>query len=320
MTLHWPGRWPPPSGEGGPRPGGQPFPWWRGAVPDREETPGRGRSPGDAGRPPPRDPSPPGMPRLLGAPGSPRAWRFFEMGFRPWMKRNLSGVHLAEWEGPTRDQGAGTPASSPASTQLEVGSSGGGGAPGEYDPEPTPLFLVANHTSWFDGFLLREVHRRLRPAAPLRFLMLDRELRRSRSLRWIGGTGFDPERPLTLRRALGELDALRGEGVVVGWFPQGRIYPATKRPLGFHDGIELALRRMAPARVIPVGIHLEMGRTPRPAAWILHGPPLPVSTPSRALTALRLEEEVTSLLERIQGHLHAFGEEAPCTWPPPGAR
>ncbi len=235
------------------------------------------------------------MPRILGAPGSPRAWRLFEMGFRPWMKRNLSGVHVAacpgeECEGP------------------------------EDDAARAPLFLVANHTSWFDGFLLREVHRLLRPNAPLRFLMLDRELRRSRSLRWIGGTGFDPARPLTLRRVLAELGELREEGVVVGWFPQGRIYPATKRPLGFQDGIRLALRRMAPAQVIPVGIHLEMGSSPRPAAWILHGSPLSVAAPPDAPTAHRLEGEVTALLQRIQAHLHAFGEEAPAAWPPSGAR
>jgi len=228
---------------------------------------------------------------LLGAPGSPRAWWFFELGFRPWFRRQLAGIQLGGVDAAARVLGEAPPERAQA-----------------------PLLLVANHTSWFDGFLLREVHRQVRPASPLRFVMLRDELARSRTLRWIGGTGFDPARPATLRGALAELASLGRQGVTVAYFPQGKIYPATRRPLGFRPGVELALRRLAPLAVLPVALHLEPGNRVRPTAWIQAGTPRWVpggeAGPDRP-TALDLEAQVATLLDRVQGHLHAEGEDAP---------
>jgi 1-acyl-sn-glycerol-3-phosphate acyltransferase len=228
---------------------------------------------------------------LLGAPGSPRAWWFFELGFRPWFRRQLAGIQLGGLDAAIRVLGEAPPERARA-----------------------PLLLVANHTSWFDGFLLREVHRRIRPASPLRFVMLRDQLVRSRTLRWIGGTGFDPAQPATLRGALAELASLRATGVTVAYFPQGKIYPATRRPLGFRPGVELALRRLAPLTVLPVALHLEPGNRVRPTAWIQAGTPrwFPGAEAEGARpTASGLEAEVTTLLDRVQGHLHAEGEDAP---------
>lgn len=227
---------------------------------------------------------------LLGAPGSPRAWWFFELGFRPWFRRQLAGIHMGGVDAAARVLGEAPPESAQA-----------------------PLLLVANHTSWFDGFLLREIHRRIRPASPLRFVMLRDELARSRTLRWIGGTGFDPAQPATLRGALAELASLRASGVTVAYFPQGKIYPATRRPLGFRPGVELALGRLAPLTVLPVALHLEPGNRVRPTAWIQVGTPRWFAGPGaegERPTASALEAEATTLLDRVQGHLHAEGENA----------
>jgi 1-acyl-sn-glycerol-3-phosphate acyltransferase len=178
-------------------------------------------------------------------------------------------------------------------------------------PASEPLLLVANHTSWYDGFLLRDVHRRVRPTATLRTLMLDSELRKAPVLRWIGGTGFDPDRPLTLRRALRELEALPRAGLALSFFPQGSIFPATRRPLGFRPGVSLVMRTLAPLQILPVAIHLEMGTRTRPTAWILGGDPL-----GAEVDVARLEDAVTALLDCVQHHLHEHGEEAAAHWPP----
>jgi 1-acyl-sn-glycerol-3-phosphate acyltransferase len=190
-------------------------------------------------------------------------------------------------------------------------------------PADRPLLLVANHTSWYDGFLLREVHRRVRPESPLRTLMLRDELTRAPILRWIGGVGFDPSHPLSLRGALRTVQAGRGQGVVLSFFPQGRIYPATRRPPGFHPGVEFVMRTLAPLSVLPVALHLEMGNRVRPTAWILAGEPVEVEGADRGgapgegtLSAAGLEASVASLLDRIQGHLHTHGEDAGAHWPP----
>jgi 1-acyl-sn-glycerol-3-phosphate acyltransferase len=229
---------------------------------------------------------------LLGAPGSPRAWWYFELAFRPWFRRQLAGIELGGVEAATRALGDEAP----------------------QDRARAPLLLVANHASWFDGFLLREVHRRVRPSSALRFIMLREELARSRTLRWIGGTGFDPGRPASLRGALAEVDALRGEGVTVAYFPQGKIYPSTRRPLGFHPGVNLAIRRLAPLTLLPVAIHLEPGNRLRPTAWLMAGPPRWIPGPgveAAPPSAAALDAEIAGLLDRVQGPLHALGEDTP---------
>ena len=42
-------------------------------------------------------------------------------------------------------------------------------------PADRPVVIAANHTSWWDGFLLRDLQRRLRPEAPLYTVMLESE-------------------------------------------------------------------------------------------------------------------------------------------------
>ncbi|TVP43126.1 MAG: hypothetical protein EA350_14185 [Gemmatimonadales bacterium] len=265
-------------------------PWYRGAVSGDDE--GSASAPGVS-----NVAGISGFPSVLGAPGSPRAWGLFEIGFRPWLRRQLAGIHLAGVDD--------------AAAAIQANPSAAG----------APVVFVANHTSWYDGFLLREVHRRLRPASPLRSIMLHAELSRSRTLRWIGGTSLDPDRPATLRGALRELDALRDQGVVISFFPQGRIFPATRRPLGFRPGVRLVLRRLAPVTVLPVAIHLEMGNLPRPTAWILAGTPewIPGHRAGEGMTAVgaeALDERVGDLLDRIQGLLCAHGEGTGAHWPP----
>jgi len=218
--------------------------------------------------------------------GSPLAWRLFEVGFLPWLRTRLAGVHLR-------------------------------GLPPEGALEPTlPLLLVANHTSWFDGFLLRDVHRRVRPAGPLRTVMLQKELRGRAALRFVGGTGFDPERPATFRAVLRELDALRGPPVAatVSFFPQGRIYPSFRTPLGFRPGVELLARHLRPLHILPVAIHLEGGGETRPRAFLSAAPLLTVRASSVAPTAEALDAIVAGETDRIRAFLAEWGEDSPARW------
>ena len=137
---------------------------------------------------------------------SARVWRGFELLFRPWMHRRLDGIHMR-------------------------GDEAGGWLP------EIPVLLVANHVSWWDGFLLREVHRRLRPDAPLHVVMTESELRRIPIFQWMGAVPLGDSR-LAARALLEDLrqriDAR--PDAVIGFFPQGRIWPSHRRPLGFRRG------------------------------------------------------------------------------------
>lgn len=227
--------------------------------------------------------------------GSPGVWRSFELFFHPWLRRKLHRIHTAGLPDPT---------SIPDQTR--------------------PLILVANHVSWFDGFLLREIQRRVRPTAVFKTVMLESELRANPILRALGGVGFDPERPMGLRGVVRRLaehthgaHGRTGLGVapVVAFFPQGRIYPSFRTPLGFRPGVRLLVRGLAPCTVLGVGMHLEPGNSVTPQAFLHATSPRPVECGTDAPTPQELDEAVARVLGGIHRHLGEYGEDASRAWP-----
>lgn len=173
-------------------------------------------------------------------------------------------------------------------------------------PPDRPVLLVGNHISNWDGFLFREVQRRLAPDWPIYSVMLEEELRKRPLFRRLGGIGVDPGSAATIMSALKGLRALRkeGSGFFLSYFPQGRIRPAATRPLGFLGGIDLFLRAMAPATIIPAGIHMEPMRKLRPAMFVSLGRPFKIDRPSPVCAIL--ESLVAAELDRIQDALKTW--------------
>lgn len=209
------------------------------------------------------------------------AFRGFELAFRPWQSRRLRRTPIV---------GLPDPATLP--TDL-------------------PLVLVANHTSWWDGFLLRDVQLALRPRSPMYTVMTRRELRRFPFLRLLGGTGLDTESrtgALSMMRSLGTALRHRPDAVVV-YFPQGRIRPSWARPLEFRRGVELLLRSVGPCTVLPVGLHIEPLNAVAATSFIAAAAPLSVT--DGAVTAAHLESVITARLDSLQRHIGRYGEDAP---------
>ena len=181
-----------------------------------------------------------------------------------------------------------------------------------------PLLLVANHESFWDGFIVRDVQRALRPGASFHALMLNRELAPRPWLRLLGGIGVTPGSVAAGRRMLRAVEALPGDAVL-GYFPQGRIRPTSPRPLGFHVGAAKVCERSMPTTVVPVGIRLVQGRTPRTEAYVSVGPPVEASGGSW-VSAAAMEDAVTAEVDAIDAFLAEYGEDAPEAWPAPGGR
>ena len=209
---------------------------------------------------------------------SPFLARGFEMVFGPLMRRRLADIHFL-----------GLPESLP---------------PGR------PVIAIANHVSNWDGFLLREVQKRLRPGWPVYSVMLEEELRRYPLFRLLGGGGIRPESPAMVGRVLRRLKARRAEDgdFFLSYFPQGRIWPAFRRPLGFRPGIDLFVRALAPAVLLPVAIHVEPLRKLRPTVFVAAGRPLKVDRASPM--HLLLQDLVQAQIDRIHAFLSEHGEDA----------
>ena len=213
----------------------------------------------------------------------PTVWHLFNACFRLFMKRRLAGIYLA-------------------------------GLP-ENLPERTSVIMVANHVSWWDGFLLREVHRRCVRRAPLYTMMLEEQLRRFPLFRWMGVFGIEPGALGSLRKAVLFIqDRQRHEGVLwLSFFPQGRIWPSWRRPLGFQPGLRLFARVLQPVVLLPVGLHLESLNRPSPSAFVWVGTPLVFA--GGAAGVEEAEQQVALALDAIFDLLQAHGEAMPSHWP-----
>lgn len=209
-----------------------------------------------------------------------RAWAAFELVFRPWMRRRLRGPFVV--------------GEAAADRRLDG-----------------PLLVVANHVSWWDGFLLREVHRRVRPEAPFHVVMAETELIRHPYFRRLGalplGSGCMAGRGLL--RMLEERRTLTPD-LVIAIFPQGQIWPSRRRPLAFRPGAAWLATRLAPLTLLPVGLHLEPLNRTAPAAFISVGDPVAV----RPGDPVDAEAGVAAALHRIHASLDRYGEAAPEAW------
>lgn len=191
------------------------------------------------------------------------------------------------------------------------------GIPAELPPVGR-LLLVANHVSFWDGFILRDVQRTIRPGASFHAVMLERELAPRPWLRALGGLGAEPGSIAAGRRLLRSLDELPPDAVL-GFLPEGRIRPGSPRPLGFEAGIGAVRARLDPAVVLPVALRLAGGRTPRTEVYVNVGPAVRLDGPSSD-DARVMEDAVSAALDAIDAFLARHGEDAPDAWPGPAGR
>lgn len=208
------------------------------------------------------------------------AWRLFDLVRRPWMALRLR-IHLT-------------------------------GLPSALPPRGR-ILLVSNHESFWDGFILRDVQRALRPRGSFHAVMLERELIPRPWLRALGGLGAAPGSLAAGRRLLRSIGALPADAVL-GFLPQGHIRPGSPRPLGFQAGVGTVRAHFCPVAVLPVALRVVGGRTPRSEAYVTVGPPLrPRGRPDHE--AHVLEEAVGTGLDAIDAFLDRHGEDAPEAWP-----
>ena len=215
---------------------------------------------------------------------SPGVWGAFESVFRPWMSRRMD-VRVA-------------------------------GLPSDL-PNDRPLLVVANHVSWWDGFLVREVQRRVRPNAPLYTVMLQQELDKRWFFRPMGGLGLTPGSLTSVRQLIRQLADLRGRqpNAVVSFFPQGKIWPSFRRPLEFEPGLRVVMQTLSPCVVLPLALHIEPGNRVKPTAYESAGPP--VMNEAEASSSI-LERLVQDSLDRVLSFLGRHGERARELWPEEG--
>ena len=185
---------------------------------------------------------------------------------------------------------------------------------GEYTDEQRsalPMIICANHSSWWDGYVVALVERLLGVDG---YLMVEEtQLRRYFFFTWIGCFSVDRQNTRSALRSLQYAARLLKErpGRMVCLFPQGEIFPNDRRPLVFYNGTTYLARMTNPVLFYPLAIRIEYLAEQRPALFISLGEPLLVSTEEtqephflKSCTR-RLQEALTAELDQLRGDVLA---------------
>ncbi len=150
-----------------------------------------------------------------------------------------------------------------------------------------PLVVAANHTNWWDGFVLHALHHREPMLARREFyLPMDaKNLRRYFFFPWLGVFGVDLDNPAGAAAGLRHaVRLLRGRPDRAAWFfAQGVLLPP-RRPVIAQPGAPF-LARTTGAHLLPAILRYEWLRESRATIFIRFGPPLPAGADAKALAA-----------------------------------
>jgi len=130
------------------------------------------------------------------------------------------------------------------------------------EPEQSVLF-IANHSSWWDGFFVYEVYKKLKLKNEFKIVMLESELKKFPFFRLCGAVGLIPKDSQHNEHVFSEL-----KSHCICFFPQGQLTPQNQRPLNFKPGIRELIKKVHPVQIVVVGMHIEPFQFMKPTALI----------------------------------------------------
>ena len=139
-------------------------------------------------------------------------------------------------------------------------------------PNDLPLLLLPNHSTWWDGFFVYLLNKRIfRRTAYL--MMLEEQLSKYWFFAKIGAYSIEPEHRRGIVESLAYTVELLDKNMsLVSVFPQGELLPWHTRPLGYKRGVEWILQKYGkPVALLPLAIRTEFLGEKCPSVFFLFG-------------------------------------------------
>lgn len=173
-------------------------------------------------------------------------------------------------------------------------------------PDDRPLLLLPNHSSWWDGFFIYLLNKKvLKRDAYL--MMLEDQLEHNRFFARLGAYSIDPANFSGLRQSLNftiEILERYPKHALVCIFPQGLLQPWSKRPLEYRKGIDWIVKRTQhPMTIIQLAIKAEFMLEQRPEVFLKFGNPIYTDT-QKSIEIDELEKKHEKLLMRLQRQIN----------------
>jgi 1-acyl-sn-glycerol-3-phosphate acyltransferase len=137
------------------------------------------------------------------------------------------------------------------------------------------LVITPNHFSWWDGFFVDYVNRKLL-GRRLYMMMLEQQLQRFWFFRTLGAFSINLESKSGIRESIRYTRTIiREANSLVAVFPQGEIQPYDKRPVTLKRGIQ----QMVPespfrSKIVPAAGKIQYGHDRKPDIYYRFGEPL----------------------------------------------
>jgi hypothetical protein len=164
----------------------------------------------------------------------------------------------------------------------------------------TPILLLPNHNTWWDGFFiyllnLQVFHR------PLYLMMLEEQLKKYSFFSKVGAYSIKLDNPKgvlqSMKYTLDILNKNMQPAPLVCIFPQGEMFPPSKRPLLVKPGFQWILKHMEKElAIIPLGMRIEYLDQQLPEIFFQLGPSMKVEDP---LDVATLEGYLSTLLDEM---------------------
>ncbi len=188
-------------------------------------------------------------------------------------------------------------------------------------PTDHGLLVTPNHISWWDGFFIDFLMRKMSDRR-IHLMMLKEQLARYSFFRFLGAYSIDPgNRKSVLGSLAYTAEILSDPSAFVVMYPQGEIVPQRSTPLNFKQGVLTVLQRVSiPVDVIPIIFLIKPYNERQSEVWCRFGPAVSAKEVGNNLKhyealcnnqLLRLEESVlrrefrTDLLKGRRLHMRS---------------
>ncbi len=139
-------------------------------------------------------------------------------------------------------------------------------------PDELPLLLLPNHSTWWDGFFVYLLNKRIFHRTAY-LMMLEKQLSQYRFFAKIGAYSIEPESRHGIIESLEyTVKLLNQKRSLVCVFPQGELLPWHTRPLDYKRGVQWIIQKyQKPIAVLPLAIRTEFLGEKRAKVFFLLG-------------------------------------------------
>ena len=143
-------------------------------------------------------------------------------------------------------------------------------------PENKSVLLTPNHFSWWDGFFIDAITRRLLPNKQFNLLMLEDQLEQYFFFKYLGCFSINLQKTSSMIESIKySREVLSQSSQLLVVYPQGEIEPYDKPELTLKNGIASMVKGNEKGTVVlPVGFKIQYDNQQHPDLYVRFGSPM----------------------------------------------